>query len=567
MFKTTNLFKSNLSNANETSTSKYNLNSLSNFNNNLTTLNNNDTKIYKNENKNFNEDKIIMNKLKVALLDLEKLFLEKNKCQKRMKNIQIDKKEIIQLKKQNLERYNLRLKALKTAKLRIENTLKQEELQSYSVLNTLGNCNPSSLLNQKNIASNNDNYSPLNTIGNINVNKSNNNYYNSLILNPDIHVTSSYDKKNESNNYGSSGNTNNNNCNYINTSPNVNVSDKSFKINGVLVNNKDINNSTSISTSKEKNITANSNNYNQNVQKLTAIIYKITAVNERIERMNNLQESTLSEINLSEDILFKQMKNIEASINNIKMQLTNSSYSPKKEKGNYESIEALKKEFENNFFNNLNLITKNENTITVENNECNEILATNNFVSNLDNNFNQQPNNNGNIFTDNKSKLDKLFEKMYEMKMQLEEKESRLKNIENDNLNKEKLIKNMQKKLDLNSNRNNFNRLNIDEANESFDKGRNEANNDSIKIKNEDYFCNIGYDRNLSFDNSKNINKNNEDKNEKIIKSNNNLVNITNNNIYNISLTPKKINTKNDSVEKKLKNQQKNNLPPPYKKK
>lgn len=194
IFKTTNLFKNDLKKANESSTSKYNLKSLSNYNNNLSTLNNYDSKISKVENKNLVEDKIIMNTLKVALGELEKLFIEKNKCQKRMNNLQIDKKEIIQLKKQNLERYNLRLKALKTAKLRIENTLKQEEPQSMFVLNTLGNCNPSSIVNQKNIAINND-YSPLNTIGNINVNKSNNNYYNSLILNNDIPVTSSFEKK------------------------------------------------------------------------------------------------------------------------------------------------------------------------------------------------------------------------------------------------------------------------------------------------------------------------------------------------------------------------------------
>lgn len=500
-----------------------------------------------------NEDKKIVKTLKFVLVDLEKLFLEKNKCQKRMNNLQNDKKEIIQLKKQNLDRYNLRIKALVAAKNRLENILKQEENYNNNILNSSGN-----------VKTMNSFYAKLNTITNIeNTNSYTNNNNSELAINSDNLLRSSCEKKCEYGTNGSAGNIKpTSNYNHLNTSPNLN--DKSLKINGNLANIKieNVNNSASVSNSKEKNITANTNNYNQNIQKLTAIIYKISAVNERIERMNNLHESTLSEIYLSEEILIKQMKNIEASINRIKMQLTNSDYETSAKKDLYESIENLKKEFfENNYVtlsnkinNNLN---KQENASNVENTELFENQnqnATNNTLANLNSNLNTNVNFNDhiNLTADNNynKKLENLFDKMTELKKILEDKEIKLINAEMDNYNKEKLIQDLQKKID---------------SNNHLHRNKSSFKNDNSKIKNEDYYCNYGNDKNLNLENSdskKSHYCNSINKSSK----NNSYVNI-NNTFYNISLTPQKINISNASSEKKHNSTQKYRLPPTDKKK
>lgn len=86
-----------------------------------------------------------MDKVKKLLGELESLFLEKNRCGKRMNNLQTDKKEIITLKNQNLERYTKRLKELISTKSNLEKTIKNEE-NSYNP--PVGNLiNNNSLLN------------------------------------------------------------------------------------------------------------------------------------------------------------------------------------------------------------------------------------------------------------------------------------------------------------------------------------------------------------------------------------------------------------------------------------
>lgn len=513
--------------------------------------------------------------MKFVLLDLEKLFLEKNKCQKRMKNLQNDKKEIIQLKKQNLERYNLRLKALINAKNRLEIILKQEE--NTNNLNSSGATKPQNsfyakLNTSSNIENNNNNTNNYN----FNNYNNNNNIHSALATNPENPLRSSCEMKSDYNTNGSTGNLKSAAAsnNFLNTSPNLNVIDKSFKINANTgaIRIENLNNSASISNSKEKYLTANTNNYNQNIQKLTAIIYKISAVNERIERMNNLHESTLSEINLSEDIIIKQMKSIEASINRIKMQLTNSDYQTAK-KDFDDSIEDLRKELiENNFITlNNNNLNKNFAKNEIENiTECNEVNNTTNntvanMISNLNTNVNIMNDNNLSLNFDNNNikKVEKLFEKMYEMKRILEDKDRKLKNIEIENLNKEKLIQDLQKKFDININKGYLLKQNSDETNNNFN--RNSIKNDSLRIKNEDYYCNYGNEKNITLEKS-------DSKKDNITNplgrsnKNNNYVNI-NNTIYNISLTPQKINNADASSEKKPSSTHKYKLPPTNKKK
>ena len=75
---------------------------------------------------NKNEEKKYLNKVKNLLGELEYLFLEKNKCTKRLTNLKNDKKEIINLKEKNLERFTTRLNKLLQKKLTLENTVKDE---------------------------------------------------------------------------------------------------------------------------------------------------------------------------------------------------------------------------------------------------------------------------------------------------------------------------------------------------------------------------------------------------------------------------------------------------------
>jgi len=524
-----------------------------------------DSKI-KTETENFNDDKRIVHTLKFVLLDLERFFLEKNKCQKRMKNLLNDKKEIIQLKKQNLDRYNSRLKALFSARNRLENILKQEE--NINNLNSSGAARQQIFFNAK-----------INTLSNTenNTNNNNSNIYTAIATNADNPLRSSCEKKSDYNSIGSSGNSKPTaGLNNLTTMPNLTVADKSFKMNSNTANNKieNLNNSSSISNSKEKYQPANTNNYNQNIQKLTAIIYKISAVNERIERISNLHESTLSEIDLSEEILIKQMKNIEASINRIKKQLSNSDYHSAKKDFN-DSIELLRKELLENNFLSLNNIKNNNNNNNntnlakndIENTECDKIYnTTNNTVADMARNLNTNVNvndNNLSLNTDNNKKVEKLFDKIYEMKRLLEDKDAKLKYIQTDNSNKEKLIQDLQKKIDYNFNKVYLNKQNSDEANNNLN--RNSFKTDNNKIKDEDYYCNYGNEKklNLEIHNSKQDNLDNP-----ILKSdkNNSFVNI-NNTIYNISLTPQKNNSVNPSSEKINNSSYKNKLPPTNKKK
>jgi len=500
------------------------------------------------------EEKKIVYTLKFILLELENLFIEKNKCKKRIKNLQNDCKEIIQLKKQNVDRYNARLKNLILEKEKLENLLKKEDSQSYLGISTFGNSIPR---NMNNLITNHNNDNNTSTNSNVNYNldvvynKINNDIINLSKENP---IRYRSEKKKYFNNYESDNNninifTNCNNNNHLYSTTKNNTYDKNLK----------------------KNLGNNSNYHNQNIQKLTSIIYKIAAVNDRIDRINNIHESALSEINFSEKILNKQMKNIESSINRIKIQLCEKEYDSfnkniinnDEENKSYDSIEELRKEFENNlnfnlkeFFHehneNFYKMDQYKNTVTlpIEETDCNEITNTNNTIGDLIDNQTkiidinktfEYPKNI--INTDHCKKLEiKIFEKMHSMKKQIEDKDRRLKNIQVENLKKQKLIEELQRKIE--------NRINIFSLPDRESYLNIYNNNDSI-IKKEDYYCNFvnDYSKNISLDYVDNKNENN------------NLVNI-NKNIYNISLTSKRI----YSEKKSFKNHR-YKLPPTNKKK
>lgn len=71
-----------------------------------------------------------------------------------MNNLQNDKKEIITLKNQNLERYKTRLNALHLTKSKIEATIKSEE-NIYNPVGTFGNNNMNFASSQANTTSTN----------------------------------------------------------------------------------------------------------------------------------------------------------------------------------------------------------------------------------------------------------------------------------------------------------------------------------------------------------------------------------------------------------------------------
>ena len=106
---------------------------------------------------------------------------------------------------------------------------------------------------------------------------------------------------------------------------------------------------------------------------------------------------------------------------------------------------------------------------------------------------------------------------------------------------------------------------NLDETNNILNKNRYNFKNDNFRIKNEDYYCNSGNDKNLTLENS-DSKKGKDFIQPSKTSENHNYVNIKNT-IYNISLTPQKINSANISSEKKNNNKQKYKLPPTDKKK
>jgi hypothetical protein len=104
-------------------------------------------------NSNFNtkiKEKKIVDKVKNFLGELESLFLEKNRCEKRMNILLNDKKEIITLKNQNIERYTVRLNNLILTKTKIEEAIKNEESLIINLnnnnINTNANLNTNSNL-------------------------------------------------------------------------------------------------------------------------------------------------------------------------------------------------------------------------------------------------------------------------------------------------------------------------------------------------------------------------------------------------------------------------------------
>ena len=314
-----------------------------------------------------------MNNLKNLLNEIENLILDKKKLEKRLQTLDNEKKEVLQLKKQTLERYKTQLSNLISTKLKLENNIKFDD-SSLLIMNNFGNniSQFASKLKSKDknttYESNEDKYSP---------NKTNNR---ELSLN------------------------------FLNTCPNLH--ENIIKLN---INTNTNNNISSINIQEKTLPNINSSNNKQKIQQLTAINFKISAVNERIDRMNNVHETTLIEIKYSEELIMNQMKNIENSINSLKTNI----FSPELQKNNNEegnSEEYTKKIFDN----------------SRENNKVN---------NKLDKNINY-----------NNEKIEEIFEEINNLKKDILEKNKKLTLAEQENKNKEKIILDFQNKINFNNN-------------------------------------------------------------------------------------------------------------------
>lgn len=552
------------------------------------------------------EEQIFVNNLKFVLLDLEKLFLEKNRCQKRMKNLQSEKNEMIQIKNKSIERYQIRKDSILAALSCLEKTLKTEE-QNYCITTA----DDKIKINSENRNIDCINKNPRNKNSSTNDNNS--------IQKTEFYTNSIYCNT-TANHHG-------------NISSNINPCERSF-------NNSA--NTTSIASSKHKKLGYNSNNYNQNIQKLTSLTFKLCAVNERLERLSKMYENTLIEISSSEEILNQQMSNIEAAINKVKFQLPTCNQYLTSKTPDEKPLDALRRELEDNFLTkknknseykesedkcismieqNLKSLNDNNSHIkTYHTNKKNFMNFDKDVVTKTKNNnlFSSYNNDNINIsskilnteifenrfYNDNLTesndsilkkcllgeKFDLIFDKIFQMKNELEDKQRRLSMYEQQNLNKDLLISKLENKItSIEKKRgnsksyslNNFiSKTNSDENIELKNISNYEDRHTYVKFQDTDFFGNINKDKIILLDNGvkkdssgKSIISNISKKSNNSNNSNNNsgcgntkFVNV-NNTIYNISLNPKKLILPSNKIESTPKSFRHSNLPPTNKKK